>query len=663
MRCLLVRQDTAIKKPGLYPGFFWVFDTAAGVVVSNKASWVLSGLCLLAVSLGITFTGAKDLTVDAWMYHYYSGSQLFDNRISLDYFAASAQGYFNPLAHVLFAAMVRLDWPDIVIASVLTVFCCIAFMLLLLFYKRVLSLQGKALWVALLLSLLSGVVWCGVGTSTADLYIQSVTLVALYCLFRGRDGQHSRFLYWSGLCWGVAAGMKLSALIYAPAVALLLFYWVLTGRHRARVLVIMPSMAVLGFLLSFGWWGRQLFEQFGNPFFPHFNAWFQSPDYTSQPLSDGRFLAIDTVRQLWLPFRIALSEPFIYLEIVAPDLKPAVFVLAALVMLLRLMWLRVEIGAREEFVMFVFVSLFVWVFISGNGRYAILLFLLMGAAIHLLFVEILPKKIAFVALGVVVLLQAIVVASVSNFSFSAKPWGATWYNATLQHHFNDQLVLKSTGNPMSAILVRAMGEGSSLSAPNTSYRMDINDSFRKLLARYDGRTVGVFPLPGIIDAAAMHSEQNRPLLERLVYEEFGRFGLAYDAKQSCQVVNVLDDAGRVASELLVCHLSRDDEARALYLAETAGARQYLARMEQACGKLLTPTDNALSIHDGVIEKYYRGSEIQVFYQKNRVLAKKYWSMRYFEMGDMASFDVLGDAAWRERFCLPLARATALPAGT
>lgn len=641
-------------------GFFLMFDGKSEVVVSDRVLFILAGLGLLAVSLCMTFTGEKDLTVDAWMYHYYSGSQLFDNRIGQDYFAASAQGYFNPLVHVPFAVMVWLDWPDYLIAAVLVGLCSLTFILLLLFYQKVLGLVRADLFVAMLLSLLSGIVWCAVGTSTADLYIQLLPLVALYCLFQGRDAHRAEMLYVSGLCWGMAAGLKLSVLIYAPAVASLLSYWVATGQHKGRVLLIVPCTVLLGFLLSFGWWGWQLYERFGNPFFPHFNTWFLSPDYTTQPLTDGRFLSVDGLKQALLPFRIALSEPFVYLEVLAPDLKPAIFVLATTVMLVRGLYRR-TLSVGEEFVAFVFVSLWFWVFISGNGRYAILLFLLMGGAIFVLFKEFFSKKVSLILLCILIVLQGAVVSMVGNFNFGMKPWGTTWYNTKLQHRFDNQLVLRGGGNPLSAMFVRALGEGSSLSSPNTNYRFDLNESFQKLLEKYDGKIVGVFPLPEIIDTRAMSAETSRALLERMVFEDFGRFGLAYDAARSCSVANVIDDYGSLVGEFLVCHLVRDDKARLMYLAQTDAARRYFEKMEQACGELLAPTDNALSIHDGMIEKYYRGSEIQVFYKKSGILAKKYWSIRYFEMGDIESFDRLDGQAWRERYCMPLALSQALPA--
>ena len=65
-------------------------------------------------------------------------------------------------------------------------------------------------------------------------------------------------------------------------------------------------MALLaGFVLSYGWWGWTLYREFGNPFFPFFNAIFQSPWWEPASLFDRNFGPRTLPQWLFFPLYFA----------------------------------------------------------------------------------------------------------------------------------------------------------------------------------------------------------------------------------------------------------------------------------------------------------------------------------------------------------------------
>lgn len=615
--------------------------------------WALV-IVLPLLALAYTFSGPKDVTVDAWSYHYYSGSQLFDNRLQQDYFAASAQGYFNPLPHALFAAMVYADWQDRTIAMVLALLGSLVFLSLMVFYQQILGLDRWTLVGVMALSLVSGVVWSCVGTSTADLYVQLPVVMALYAMFRARTPQQVSWLYGSGFLWGISAGIKLSALIYIPGVAAVVLYGLLTQRFTPYQILAMIFFALLGIAVSHGWWGWQLYERFGNPFFPHFNHWFHSPDYTTEALVDRRFISIDWMKQLLLPWRMVLSEPFIYLEIVAPDIKPAVFATSLVLLAPKLLMRKPGILSviENELLIFVAITFLAWMLSSGNGRYAVTLFLLLGACIHITLKAFFSPATIRRVFMVILFLQATVFFTVKDYRFSSKSWGNSWYGVKIKHQFEDGLVFVTTDNAMS-IFTRYAGKDTAFVAPDATYYFDLNPSVKKMIEKYQGKTSALLILPAGITEENIFSDESIRLIHKLVYERVGRFALKYDQGKKCRIIRAVDEYKKTDMHLMQCSLSIDVNERVRYLDQVMLPQEYFKNVENRCGDLLTPKDGAIKIVGEGAEKFYRGSDIKIHIQGDTVVAQKYWSMKTFPMGSAGSFNKLSAEQWREKYCLPL----------
>jgi hypothetical protein len=79
----------------------------------------------------------------------------------------------------------------------------------------------------------------------------------------------------SGLLVGVAVAFKLSN---APVAIVLPLLWLWRARGlpmALRRLFIGSALSVIGFSLSYGYWGWQLWTHFGNPIYPLYDNWFE----------------------------------------------------------------------------------------------------------------------------------------------------------------------------------------------------------------------------------------------------------------------------------------------------------------------------------------------------------------------------------------------------
>ncbi|MBD0273636.1 MAG: hypothetical protein ICV73_17125, partial [Acetobacteraceae bacterium] len=116
----------------------------------------------------------------------------------------------------------------------------------------------------------------------------------------GRRGARLRLL--AGALGGVAVGLKLTAAVYAPALAVAAALGAgVHGERRARALALFAAGGAAGFALAYGPWGWVLHERFGNPFGPFLNGVFRSPWFPPHNQADPRFLPDGLAQALVYP--------------------------------------------------------------------------------------------------------------------------------------------------------------------------------------------------------------------------------------------------------------------------------------------------------------------------------------------------------------------------
>jgi hypothetical protein len=280
------------------------FDSRANVIVACVSAVVLCGLW--------SMLRGQDANWDLRNYHLYNGYAALHGRLGVDLAAAQMQSYFNPALDIVqYALMTGLPAP--LAAFVFGAWHGLLFALVAAIGWRVLADDPRrAVRVPLLAlaGLFTGAFLSELGNTMADnttaVPVLGAMALVLSAQARARDGQGAA-LRWllAGVLIGLAVAFKLTNAVYAVALGLAALA---DGGHpRARVAgaAIMTVAALASFAVVGGPWFLRVWQQFGNPLFPQFNAWFQSPLALPVSVADTRWLPKD-LRE-WLTWPLLLS--------------------------------------------------------------------------------------------------------------------------------------------------------------------------------------------------------------------------------------------------------------------------------------------------------------------------------------------------------------------
>lgn len=358
---------------------------------------------LLTLSLG------QDGNWDLRNYHLYNPHAWLHGRIGIDIAPAQLQTWHNPLLDVPLYLLVSAGASGLATSLWLTLPFMLALYLLLQLHAR-LSDATPSLASRLLLCLLAiggASVRLEVGASMNDGFVAAGIMGALYILFRN---QRTSLRDWcvAGLIAGAVAGLKLTAAIYCIAMAAAAVAAGSISGSPRRLLALLVG-GLLGFALTYGYWGWLMFDLHGNPVFPYFNQVFRSVDAPAEAFADLRFVPAGLVDAVLIPFRLAAGSN-LYAETSLRDPRLLLGMAAWLVLLATA---RVSDDRAASMAMrkralasFFFVSLAVWAWRYGIYRYVLPLEMLAGLPVLLCLQRIRPEwrigSIAATALLVVV---------------------------------------------------------------------------------------------------------------------------------------------------------------------------------------------------------------------------------------------------------------------
>jgi len=359
-----------------------------------RSRWGWLAICLIAGML-LSLTRGLDNWWDLLNYHIYNPWALLHHRENVDLFAAGIQGYFDPLLDIPYY-LIAFVWfpnhPAIVAALTGLPFGLLLFVTLLL-VRNVLapltaSMNPVARWTITLITLVmavSGVsTWSQAFTTTNEVMVSAIVLGALVLLIGAfAAGPHYRHLsvrraFAVGCLLGLAAGLKLTATVYAPAGGLLLLA---TCRDR-RSLILFSLTFFAGWMFAFaavyGPWAIHLYRQTGNPFFPMFNNFFHSSLIIADSGRDIRFLPLTISEWLFAPFYWLNDHTQTVFPLLFRDVRFAlVFVLGLPAAIAALVPWRKSLAPRSQAL---FAITFFWVFAYATWlnvfsmlRYAIVL--------------------------------------------------------------------------------------------------------------------------------------------------------------------------------------------------------------------------------------------------------------------------------------------------
>lgn len=341
-------------------------------------------ICLLLGVLGSVLL-KQDASWDLRNYHLYNAWAMLHGRHSLDLAAAGLQGYFNPLLDLPYYLLGTgpLEHLPRVLAGLQGLWYGGLIFALLRIAARLADLQGRVFGMGDLFAVLIGATGTmtvsQLGVSSNEMPLAMLVLLAVCLLLPVCVGDTAvrprRRVLLAGLCCGLAAGLKPTAVIYPPALMCALLAacgW----RYRAwRLGLLFACAALAGFLVAYGWWGLTLYRLTGNPVFPMFNQIFHSDWVPAVGGTDRQFMPRNVGQWLYYPFYWVRENQRLVTEVRFADPRYALGMLALLVFALS-GWFRRRKSpqggaAMRMLAVFVALAYVAWLVLFSILRYAI----------------------------------------------------------------------------------------------------------------------------------------------------------------------------------------------------------------------------------------------------------------------------------------------------
>ena len=462
-------------------------------------------VAVCALTVGWSLIAGKDLNWDQRNYHFYSAYSFVTERLSQDFMAANVQSYFNPLPYLPFYGMVRQGWHSVVITSVLACVHALNIVLAYLIAKEIGAKGDSFCWAVAgaVLAFLSPVFLFEAGTTFADISTAILVLLAVLLVLKQKPNaswwRHYAFL--AGLAGGAAAGLKLTNAVYAPALAVMLIFMPFSVSERVRAIALLAVGGIAGAVVMHGYWSYLLWQEFKNPFFPLFNALFASPDYPLINHRHERFLPDGWWSVLRFPFDAMSTRERVYVESSSPDLRFAALYVLTLVGVAA--GVRRYLGKSKSkseaessrllaFLVFILSAFVLWMWTSGNGRYGLIVSVLIGPATAVWASRIFNKrKYAWVFLTVLITVQAIHLQH-GRYRWETGHWTASWYDEIVPDELKQEPYLYlSIGRLSNAFVAPLLSQQSAFINPVGQMPVDIEGPgghrVAALLKNYNGK--------------------------------------------------------------------------------------------------------------------------------------------------------------------------------
>lgn len=381
------------------------FSSAWGGLCKQTA--LLLVLCM-AFGMAAVFQG-RDASYDLKHYHAYNAYAFQNNRHDLDIYPGSTQVYYNPFWDLANETVIGLLKDSRAVTFCLgAVFGISAFFLLrilhLLFPGKKQGFLRTAAWIM-------GVTGVAVVSQlgiTSNEIPQSVLLSASLTLFlsaiiQTHPARQMTCLCLAGFFAGAAAGAKLTAVPMAAGMTVAVLATQRLSQGSLKNAGIFLVALALGFALTGGWWHWHLYQSYGNPVFPYFNNFFQSPYFSDVSMRDTRMLPKSLLQAVFYPFFWCVKSTWVTTAPMRDMRFALVMVLGSLWLLKSILtaWLRGGVAgkARQEYIpakwrgfwVFLAVSYALWMGTFSFYRYAIIIEMISGAAILFFLSRILPR--------------------------------------------------------------------------------------------------------------------------------------------------------------------------------------------------------------------------------------------------------------------------------
>ena len=632
---------------------------------AKSIAYLFAGASSIAVLW--TFHAGKDLSWDLLHYHYYVAHAFAEGRLERDFFAASAQAYLNPVGYLPFYWMVHGGWTSAAVSAVLAVAHAANIVLLYAIAWRlfahheprnraIVSLLAAALGVA------SAVFWATVGTSFLDPLLTVPMLGGVLLLLVEEPRAAARRAAGAGMLFGIAAALKYSNAIFALAGVLL----AVTGANRSLSLSFRRLLAyalggVVGVTVFAGPTFLHLYREYGNPVFPLFNNWFRAPDFPHMSTWAERFAPRSIYDGVSFPLRAISPESMTYVEISAPDLRFAALAVLALALFVAAL-LRAggtlpaqparPAGMDLRLLGFFLLAYVAWLVTSSNGRYGMLVVLLVGLLVAVLADRLLPLGPSRIALLVLLVVQGVACAMISPprwFMFDM--WSTEWfpYKAAPAGQREPALYLTVETQAMTVAVPYLHPDSSFV---NLRGQHSVQHSARRLqalLERHKGRV-------RTIGRALRLQRDGRPRAEVVdLYDStLLRYGYRIDPDHCFRVAwrperydwlsqfaNVLvsESAGvRESNVSLVACALKPGSWSASEIEEEQKMSALFDRIERSCPGIFRGQTAVTEKTGKEWSRSYSSLEAQLGTQQGALVLAPFFKLRHFYLGTMADWD-------------------------
>lgn len=425
--------------------------------LAERFSWqrpagvALYSALIVIASIVVVLKVGRDTPWDFFSYHAYSAHLLFHDRLAQDYFAAGLQGYMNPIGFLPFALAQLVGLNSIGIGVVLAATHALNGIFLLLICRSLARLRpglAAVLVPGCLLGIVSPLLLSHLGSTFNDPVGSACVLGAIWLALAPSTPSRQ---FGAGVFIAAAVAIKLSNLVFAIALLpMILVPWKgVPLRDWLRDCAGFAFGGLLGLLLFQGYWSYKLYALTGNPLFPFFNGLFKSPLIPTESQAVGRFVPGNLAEFLAVPVDMARYASWAHLEMPAPTIVPLAATVAGLALACK--WLLVILRRRApeleaarptlQLLVFCAVSAVLWALTSGNARYGLPLFLLLGPVFALLVNALCPRRFAVLIVWLVLFMQLFMTWDAHIARWRSQQWTPEWMSMEVPKSVSEQPAL------------------------------------------------------------------------------------------------------------------------------------------------------------------------------------------------------------------------------
>jgi hypothetical protein len=307
---------------------------------------IIIAFLFLLVSGCVSLLLGQDANWDLKNYHIYNAWSFLNERHSVDVAAAGIQTYFSPYLDLPYYYLSIELFPE----NPKTVAFIFGFpygiLLICVFYIYKIGLGEMQFngWLKYVLLIVYGLIGVSgvsaisqVAATFNEMYVAMLVMIALALSVKVVSSgnieikESNWILIIIGFFAGLACGLKLTSCVYVVSIILSFMIMDLDVKNKMKIGAFLTIGVSGAFLLSYMPWGGVLYEKYGNPFFPMFNAIFKSEwsDLTSG--FDSRFLPKNIQQYIYYPLVWANKSEMTVMEPIFEDWRFAIAFYALLV--------------------------------------------------------------------------------------------------------------------------------------------------------------------------------------------------------------------------------------------------------------------------------------------------------------------------------------------